>query len=130
MQRTMQSNCAVFRTEEVLEEGKTEIDKIAGMLSDIKTFDRSLVWNSDLIEAMELENLMGQAQVTMHCAANRKESRGAHMHEDFPDRDDDNWMKHTIAHLNNGKVDISYRPVHDYTLSDEVEYIKPKPRVY
>ncbi len=130
MQRTMQSNCAVFRTEEVLEEGKTEIDKIAGMLPDIKTFDRSLVWNSDLIEAMELENLMGQAQVTMHCAANRKESRGAHMHEDFPDRDDDNWMKHTIAHLNNGKVDISYRPVHDYTLSNEVEYIKPKPRVY
>lgn len=130
MQRVMQSNCAVFRTEEVLEEGKVEIDKIAGLLPDIKTFDRSLVWNSDLIEAMELENLMGQAQVTMHCAANRKESRGAHMHEDFPDRDDDTWMKHTIALLDDGKVDISYRPVHDYTLSDEVDYIKPKPRVY
>ena len=130
MQRTMQSNCAVFRTEEVLEEGKIEIDKIAALLPDIKTYDRSLVWNSDLIEAMELENLMGQAQVTMHCAANRKESRGAHMHEDYPDRDDDGWMKHTIAHLNDGKVDISYRPVHDYTLTDEVEYIKPKPRVY
>ncbi|MCC3861974.1 succinate dehydrogenase flavoprotein subunit [Pseudemcibacter aquimaris] len=130
MQRTMQANCAVFRTEEVLEEGKVKIDEIAGLLPDIKTFDRSLVWNSDLIEAMELENLMGQAQVTMHCAANRKESRGAHMHEDYPDRNDDDWMKHTVAHLNDNKVEISYRPVHDYTLTDEVEYIKPKPRVY
>lgn len=130
MQRTMQSNCAVFRTSEVLEEGKKKIDDVAKLLPDIKTFDRSLVWNSDLIEAMELENLMGQAQVTMHCAANRTESRGAHMHEDFPDRDDKKWMKHTVAKLDKGKVKISYRPVHDYTLSDEIEYIKPKPRVY
>lgn len=130
MQRTMQTNCAVFRTEEVLEEGKQKIDEVAKMLPDIKTFDRSLVWNSDLIEAMELENLMGQAQVTMHCAANRKESRGAHMHEDHPDRNDDDWMKHTIAQLKDGKVKITYRPVHDYTLTDDVEYIKPKPRVY
>ena len=130
MQRTMQGNCAVFRTEEVLEEGKGKIDEVAKLLPDIKTFDRSLVWNSDLIEAMELENLMGQAQVTMHCAANRKESRGAHMHEDFPDRNDDEWMKHTVAHLKDGKVDISYRPVHDYTLTEEIDYIKPKPRVY
>ncbi|MBT6035788.1 MAG: succinate dehydrogenase flavoprotein subunit [Kordiimonadaceae bacterium] len=130
MQRTMQANCAVFRTEEVLEEGKSKIDDVAKLLPDIKTFDRSLVWNSDLVEAMELENLLGQAQVTMHCAANRKESRGAHMHEDYPDRNDDEWMKHTIAHLDNGKVDITYRPVHDYTLTDEVDYIKPKPRVY
>ena len=99
-------------------------------MPDIKTFDRSLVWNSDLIEALELDNLMGQAQATMHCAANRTESRGAHMHEDFPDRNDEKWMKHTIAHLKDGKVKITYRPVHDYTLSDEIEYIKPKPLVY
>ena len=130
MQRTMQGNCAVFRTEEILEEGKVKIDEIANLLPDIKTFDRSLVWNSDLIEAMELENLLGQAQVTMHSAANRKESRGAHMHENFSDRNDKEWMKHTIAHLKDGKVDITYRPVHEYTLTDEIDYIKPKPRVY
>ena len=130
MQRTMQGNCAVFRTAEVLEEGKKLIDDVATLMEDVKTFDRSLTWNSDLIETLELENLMGQAQVTMHCAANRTESRGAHMHEDYPDRNDDEWMKHTIAHLKDNKVEISYRPVHDYTLTEEVEYIKPKARVY
>jgi len=131
MQRTMQSNCAVFRTAEVLSEGKDLIDEVYTMMPDVKTFDRSLVWNSDLIETLELENLIQQAVVTMHSAENRKESRGAHMHEDFPDRDDETWMKHTVAWLDEkGKVDIDYRPVHEYTLTEEVEYIKPKPRVY
>jgi succinate dehydrogenase / fumarate reductase flavoprotein subunit len=106
--------------------------------------DRSLIWNTDLVETLELDNLLGQAVVTMHSAANRKESRGAHMHEDFPERDDANWMKHTIAWLPgyggagapasagvaSGPVAIDYRPVHDYTLTDDVEYIKPKKRIY
>ncbi len=131
MQRTMQSNCAVFRTQEILSEGIEKIDATFKSMENIKTTDRSLVWNSDLIETMELDNLIGQAAITMHCAENRKESRGAHMHEDFPDRDDKNWMKHTCAWIDDkGKVKIDYRSVHDYTLTDEVEYIKPKARVY
>lgn len=130
MQRVMQGNCAVFRTAEVLEEGKGLIDDVAKLMPDVKTTDRSLVWNSDLIETMELENLMGQAVVTMYCAENRKESRGAHMHEDYPDRNDDEWMKHTVAWYDQGGVKIDYRPVHEYTLTDEIEYIKPKARVY
>jgi succinate dehydrogenase / fumarate reductase flavoprotein subunit len=135
MQRTMQADCAVFRTERTLAEGVGKIDTIYRGLGDIKVTDRSLIWNTDLVETMELDNMLSQAVITMHSAANRKESRGAHMHEDFPNRDDANWMKHTVAWFEGwggtgGNVAIDYRPVHDYTLTDEVGYIKPKARVY
>jgi len=131
MQRTMQNNCAVFRTGEVLEEGRGLIDEIWGQLPDVGVSDRSLIWNSDLVETLELDNLVRQAVVTMHSAANRTESRGAHAREDFPDRDDDDWMKHTLAWLGDeGGVTIDYRPVHTYTLTNDVQYFPPKPRVY
>jgi succinate dehydrogenase / fumarate reductase flavoprotein subunit len=135
MQRTMQADCAVFRTERTLAEGMSKIDAVYRKMADVQVSDRSLIWNSDLIETLELDNLLGQAVVTMHCAANRKESRGAHMHEDFPERDDKNWMKHSVTWFDGwggqgGGVKIDYRPVHAYTLTDEVDYIKPKARVY
>jgi succinate dehydrogenase / fumarate reductase flavoprotein subunit len=135
MQRTMQADCAVFRTERTLEEGVAKIDAVYARMQDVQVSDRSLIWNSDLVETLELDNMLGQASVTMHCAANRKESRGAHMHEDFPKRDDANWMKHTIAWFDGwggkgGSVKIDYRPVHEYTLTDDIAYIKPKARVY
>jgi succinate dehydrogenase / fumarate reductase flavoprotein subunit len=135
MQRTMQADCAVFRTEETLQDGKGKIDAIYARMADVSVTDRSLIWNTDLIETMELDNLLAQAVVTMHSAANRKESRGAHMHETYPNRDDANWMKHTIAWFQGwggtgGGVKIDYRPVHEYTLTDEIQYIKPKARVY
>ena len=135
MQKTMQADCAVFRTERSLDEGVAKIDKVYARMADVKVSDRSLIWNSDLVETLELDNMLGQAVVTMHCAANRKESRGAHMHEDYAARDDAGWMKHTVAWFEGwggtgGGVKIDYRPVHEYTLTDEIEYIKPKARVY
>ncbi len=131
MQKVMQTNCAVFRTGEVMQEGMKLIDDVYKSMPDIKVTDRSLVWNSDLIETLELDNLIRQAVVTMYGAENRKESRGAHKREDYGDRDDENWMKHTVAWFNDaGKVTIDYRPVHTYTLTDEIQYIKPKARVY
>ena len=130
MQKVMQADCAVFRTEKTLDEGKAKIDQVYARMADLKVSDRSLIWNTDLVETLELDNMIGQAVVTMYSAANRKESRGAHMHEDYPERDDANWMKHTVAWFDKGAVRIDYRPVHDYTLTDEISYIKPKARVY
>ena len=132
MQRTMQNNCAVFRTGEILGEGRELINNVWKASDDVRVTDRSLIWNTDLIETLEYENLIEQAVVTMESAANRTESRGAHAREDFPDRDDKEWMKHTLcwADVSNKAVNIDYRPVHAYTLSNEIEYIAPKARVY
>jgi succinate dehydrogenase / fumarate reductase flavoprotein subunit len=131
MQHVMQNNCAVFRTGEVLHEGQNLIHKVRGGIGDVAVSDRSLVWNSDLIETLEFDNLIAQAVVTMDSAANRTESRGAHAREDFPERDDKNWMKHTLVWLDEGgKTAIDYRPVHDYTMTNDVQYIPPKARVY
>ncbi|WP_101927119.1 MULTISPECIES: succinate dehydrogenase flavoprotein subunit [Luteimonas] len=131
MQRTMQNDAAVFRTSKTLAEGVDKIREIHASFADVKVSDRSMVWNSDLIETMELQNLLGQALVTIVSAENRKESRGAHAHEDFPDRDDDNWHKHTLCWADDaGTTKIDYRPVHMYTLDDEVEVVPPKARVY
>ncbi|WP_439635915.1 succinate dehydrogenase flavoprotein subunit [Oceanicaulis sp.] len=131
MQRAMQENCAVFRTQDILDEGVKRIADVYQGASDIRINDRSMIWNTDLVEALEFENLIAQASVTVNSAAARPESRGAHAREDFPDRDDENWMKHTLAWINeDGSVKLDDRPVHEHTLSNDIAYIEPKARVY
>ena len=132
MQKVMQGNCAVFRTGEVLEEGHKLIGQVFEGVPDLAVTDRSLTWNSDLVETLEFDNLIAQAVVTMDGALNRTESRGAHAREDHPDRDDTTWMKHTLCWFDDatGKATIDYRPVHTYTMTNEIQYIEPKARVY
>ena len=131
MQRSMQNHAAVFRTGETLEDGVGLIDKCFAQKGDMQVTDKSMIFNTDLAEALELDNLLSQAVVTMHSAFNRQESRGAHAREDFKNRDDKNWMKHTVSWINDqGKVKIDYRPVILHTLTGEVEPIPPKARVY
>ena len=135
MQKTMQKHCAVFRDSKLLDEGVEQLTKTYARMKDIHVSDKSLIWNTDLIETLELDNLISQAMVTIAGARNRKESRGAHAHEDYPNRDDANWMKHTVSWFDGwggdgGSVRLDFRPVHEYTLSDDIGYIKPKARVY
>jgi len=131
MQRIMQNHVAVFRTQEVLDEGVKLIDQVRKEYKNIQVNDKSLIWNSDLVEALELANLLDQAVITMHSAASRKESRGAHSREDYPERDDEQWMKHTLAWIDEeGAVKLNYKPVNLKTLTDEVDSIPPTKRVY
>ncbi|MAI49598.1 MAG: succinate dehydrogenase flavoprotein subunit [Rhodospirillaceae bacterium] len=131
MQATMQAHCAVFRTEDLMQEGRDRLTALWAKNDDIKVSDTSLIWNSDLAETLEYDNLLAQAVVSLDSAINRKESRGGHAREDFPDRDDDNWMKHTYAWLNgDGTSRIEYRPVHTETMTNDVKAVPPKARVY
>ena len=132
MQRVMQNFAAVFRTGEVLHEGTEKLREVYQSFADVNVSDRSLIWNTDLVETLELENLLECAMVSIRSAENRKESRGAHAREDYPERDDQNWMKHTLSWLDipAGEVRFDYRPVHMHTLTNDVEVVPPKKRVY
>ncbi len=131
MQRTMQRYASVFREGPTLEEGCRKLDEVASSLGELRVQDRSPVWNSDVVEALELQNLMLQAVATMNSAAYRTESRGAHAREDFPDRDDANWMKHTLCRVDEAhKPEIADRAVHYYTLTNDVQPVPPQKRVY
>jgi len=133
IQMSMQENAAVYRTSEVLAEGVEKVDSVVAKFPDVSVSDRSLIWNTDLVETLELRNLLACASTTMHGANTRKESRGAHAHEDYPDRDDIEWMKHTSAYHDemSGKTEIKYRPIHYYTLDEEeCAVVPPVARVY
>ena len=131
MQRTMQAHCAVFRTGELMSEGREKLSALWSKNDDVKVSDTSLVWNSDLAETLEYDNLLAQSIVSLDSAINREESRGGHAREDFPDRNDDDWMKHTYVWLNeDGTSRIDYRPVHTETMTDDVKAVPPKARVY
>jgi len=126
----MQAKAAVFRTQSTLDEGIEAIAKVRASFAEVGVKDKSLIWNTDLVETLELDNLLAQAVVTMTAAGNRQESRGGHAREDYPTRNDNEWLKHTLTWLIDDKVNIDYRPVHLYTLTDEVDAIPPKERVY
>ncbi|MCK9636597.1 MAG: succinate dehydrogenase flavoprotein subunit [Methylobacter tundripaludum] len=130
MQKVMQAKAAVFRTGSTLTEGINAMAEVRKTFDDVKIADKSLIWNTDLVETLELDNLLSQATVAINAAGNRTESRGGHAREDYPKRDDENWLKHTLTWLDGDQVKIDYRPVHMYTLTDEIDVIPPKERVY
>jgi succinate dehydrogenase / fumarate reductase flavoprotein subunit len=132
MQRAMQEDASVFRTGPILESGQKRVREIYTATADIGVHDRGMIWNTDLVETLEFDNLLGQAIITIDCAVAREESRGAHAREDFPERDDKNWMKHTMCRFDfeTAQTKIDYKDVHTYTLSNDIQYIAPKPRTY